>query len=160
MKRIDRIIQNNVYAELAADIEELEKDRIFCHHDMDHFLDVARIAVIMASDEDIAIERETIYAAALLHDIGRGEQYRNGTPHEEASAKLAPSILKACDFSDEETDRITEAIRQHGNENVKGQKDLTGLLYRADKASRKCFMCAASDKCHKKPEKRVMSIKY
>ena len=160
MDRVNKILENDDFKRLVVDIEELEKDRIFCHHGMDHFLDVARIAVIMASDENIPIDRELIYAAALLHDIGRGEQYRCGTPHEEASAKLAPSILKACDFSDEETGRITEAIRQHGNETVKDRSDLTGILYRADKASRKCFKCAATDKCHKAIEKRVMRIKY
>ena len=160
MNRVDKIMKNDGFLRLVADIEELEKDRIFCHHDMDHFLDVARIAVIMASDANIELDREMIYAAALLHDIGRGEQYRNNTPHEQASARIAPEILADCDFRDEEISVIAEAIRQHGNEAVKDEPDLTGLLYRADKASRKCFMCKAVDQCHKKPEKRVMTIKY
>ncbi len=160
MDRVNKILQNEDFKRLVADVEELEKDRIFCRHNMDHFLDVARIAVIMAADEGLILERGIIYAAALLHDIGRGEQYRSKTPHEEASAGLAPAILADCDFSDEEIRNISEAIRQHGNEAVKDEPDLTGLLYRADKASRKCFMCKAVDQCHKKPEKRVMTIKY
>jgi uncharacterized protein len=160
MERIDKIINNEEFRRIVAETEELEKDRVFCHHDMDHFLDVARIATMIASDEDIDVPRDMIYAAALLHDIGRGEQYRSKTPHEEASARLAPAILADCDFSDEEIRNISEAIRQHGNEAVKDEPDLTGLLYRADKASRKCYMCKAVDQCHKKPEKRVMTIKY
>ena len=45
---------------------------------MDHFLDVARIATLMAADEGLARDRDLLYAAALLHDIGRVEQYKRG----------------------------------------------------------------------------------
>lgn len=160
MDRVNKILKNDGFIRLVEEIEQLEKDRIFCHHDMDHFLDVARIAVIMAADDGLNCKREVIYAAALLHDIGRAEQYRNNTPHEEASAAIAPSILAKCGFTQEEISVITEAIRWHGSETVMNNADLTGLLYRADKASRKCYRCGAIGMCHKKPEKRVMSIKY
>ena len=160
MERVNRIIVNSRFIELAAQIDELESDRIFCRHGMDHLLDVARIAVIMAGEDNLTIGRDIIYAAALLHDIGRGQQYINGTEHELASAAIAPYILEECGYSAEETDEIVEAIINHGNEAVKDEKNLTGILYRADKASRKCFMCEASDMCHKSPEKRVMHIAY
>ena len=160
MNRVNSILKNEEYRRYVAQIDELESDRIFCHHDMDHFLDVARIGVIMADDEGIDIARSVIYAAALLHDIGRGEQYKDGTEHELASAAIAPFILEACGYNEEETDMIVTAIINHGNASVADSKDLTGILYRADKASRKCFMCDAIDKCHKSPEKLVMEIKY
>ena len=160
MERVNRILKNERFAALMSQIEELEKDRIFCHHDMDHAMDVARIAVIMANDEDIPAEREMIYAAALVHDIGRGKQYTDGTEHELASAAFAPFILQECGFDEEEIDAITEAVINHGNEAVMMQNDLTGLLYRADKASRKCYMCAAAGECHKPEHKRVMKIVY
>lgn len=160
MQRVDRIIDDETFRRLLEHTAELEKDRIFCRHGIDHLLDVARIALIMSYDDGIPIERDVIYAAALLHDIGRCAQYENGTAHEEESARIAPQILNKCGYSDEETDEIVRAIREHGNENIKDEKSLTGILYRADKASRKCYMCKAGDKCHKKPGKRVMSVKY
>ena len=160
MDRIDRIIKNREFARLVGEIEELEKDRIFCHHDMAHFLDVARIAALMAADEGLQTDREMIYAAALLHDTGRGRQYTEGIAHEAASAEIAPAILKDAGFSPEEIALITEAIRQHGNEDIKDRADLTGLIYRADKASRRCYMCKAIDKCHKRADKLVMNVKY
>lgn len=160
MRRVNNILKNKRYEQLLSQIEELETDRIFCRHNIDHFLDVARIATIMNDDEGLGIERDMVYAAALLHDIGRGQQYINGTAHETASADIAPSILNECGYSDKETEEIVDAIRQHGNEEVKEQKDLTGILYRADKASRKCYRCDAKDKCHKSPDKLVMEIKY
>ena len=160
MERVNRILKNEEYKNRVADICSLERDRIFCRHNMEHFLDVARIASLMASDEGIGIERDIIYAAALLHDIGRAEQYRDDTPHEIASAAIAPFILEDCGYSEKECDMIVAAIINHGNGSVSDRKDLTGILYRADKASRKCFMCPAIDRCHKSPEKLVMEIRY
>lgn len=160
MERVNRILKNEEYKKRVADISGLERDRIFCHHDMEHFLDVARIASLMAADDGIDIERDIIYAAALLHDIGRAEQYRDGTEHEIASAAIAPFILEDCGYSESECEMIVTAIINHGNEAVSEGRDLTGILYRADKASRKCFMCPAVDKCHKSREKLVMEIRY
>lgn len=149
-----------LFAETVAAIEELERDRIFCHHDMDHFLDVARIAALMAADEGIVIDRDIIYACALLHDIGRAQQYKDGTEHEKAGVPIAESILKECGCRDEDIRIITDAIKSHGDESVKDDMDLNGLIYRADKASRKCYMCAAADRCHKPERKRVAKIRY
>ena len=160
MERVNRIIKNDGFKKLVHEIEELETDRIFCHHDIDHFLDVARIATIIAQDDGIDKERDIIYAAALLHDIGRGEQYKNDIEHELASAAIAPSILSECGYTEDEIDEIVVAILNHGNEAVKDDADLAGILYRADKASRKCYMCKVTDSCHKPPEKLVMEIKF
>ena len=158
MQRTDKIFNNKLYREHLDEIAKLESDRIFCRHDMDHFIDVAHLMVMICADEGIDIKRDVIYAAALLHDIGRRKQYTEGIRHEAASAEIAHRILIDAGFDDEECAEIMEAIRQHGNENVADGKDLKAVLYRADKMSRKCYMCKAIDKCHKAPEKRIMSI--
>ncbi len=160
MNRVNHILKNDEYRTRVSRIEELEADRKFCRHGMDHFLDVARIATLMAEDEGIKIDRDVIYAAALLHDIGRPEQYEDGTEHEIASAAVAPFILEECGYSEAETEKIVTAIINHGNEAAADEQNLTGLLYRADKASRKCFMCKATEDGHKPVAKRVMNIRY
>ena len=85
---------------------------------MVHFLDVARIGTIIALEEGLELDREWIYAAALLHDCGKHEQYENGTPHEQASARIAPDILEDCGFDDKETYCICNltAQRSRGRE--------------------------------------------
>ena len=158
--RVNRILYNDKYRELVTAIEALENDRIFCRHGMDHFLDVARIASLISVDEGYGISRDMIYAAALLHDIGRIQQYADGTEHEIAGAHLAGPILYECGFSEEESAQIIKAIADHGDEEAADIKDLAGLIYRADKASRKCYMCTVKDRCHKPEEKLVMEIKY
>ena len=160
MRRIDEILKNPLYREYVQANKEAEADRRFCRHDMGHFLDVARIARIMNLEEGLKLDQELIYAAALLHDIGRYVQYREGTPHEMASAGLAPRILEECGFAPGEEKQILEAILSHRDASVAGEKSLRGLLYRADKASRACFACAAEQECDWKSDKKNLRITY
>ena len=69
MDRVDRIIYNDEYRRLMETVRNKETDRIFCRHGFEHCLDVARIAYIMNIEQGYAIDREIIYAAALLHDV-------------------------------------------------------------------------------------------
>lgn len=137
-----------------------EADRRFCRHDMVHFLDVARIARIIDLEENLGIPEDLIYAAALLHDIGRHRQYEEGIPHEHASAIIAPEILGECGFDEEETGVIIDAIRQHRNSEVSFEGNLRGVLFRADKASRPCFACEAERDCSWKEGRKNREIIY
>ena len=47
MERINRIIHNQAYRECVAQNKAAERERIFCRHDMGHFMDVARIGQII-----------------------------------------------------------------------------------------------------------------
>ena len=160
MKRIQDIFTHPLYQEQLSLLMDAEKDRIFCRHTVEHFLDVARIGTIIALEEGLKINREWIYAAALLHDCGKHEQYENGIPHEQASARIAPEILKACGFNDEETGVIVTAISRHRDPEAAKEKNLNGILYRADKASRACFACDAEKDCNWKDGKKNLTIKY
>ncbi|MDO4522273.1 MAG: HD domain-containing protein [Eubacteriales bacterium] len=159
MERVNRILKHRIYQKCLEEIRICEKERMFCHHDMAHFMDVARIAQIINLEEKMGIEKERIYAAALLHDIGRHLQYREGVRHELASADIAPEILEECGFSEEESALITEAIAGHRDISVMERRDLTGVIYRADKLSRACFGCVAEKACDWKTEKKNLQIK-
>lgn len=158
MERINRILTSSTYQKYLNQNNLAEAGRRFCHHNMGHFLDVARIACILNKEEDYGQNKEMIYAAALLHDIGRWKQYEDGTPHEAASADLAPEILSESGFSAEESDGILEAIRNHRNASIKEEKSLSGLLYRADKLSRPCFACEAEKECDWKKGKKNLKL--
>ena len=47
MERINRILINDLYREYLQKNNEAETGRPFCRHDLGHFLDVARIAMIL-----------------------------------------------------------------------------------------------------------------
>ena len=96
MERVNQILQHTLYQSCRRQIDEKEKDRIFCGHDMGHLLDVARLAWIFNLEANQEISKERIYAAALLHDIGRHIQYEQEIPHSKAGVPIAEKILKDC----------------------------------------------------------------
>ncbi len=160
MKRVTSIYEDHRYQEYLQEIITLERERLFCPHNMEHFLAVARIATVMQEEQKLYIDRSIIYAAALLHDIGRHIEYENGTPHEEASAILAIPILETAGYHREEIELIVQAIREHGSTSVASANTLSGILYHADKASRPCYSCHMEKECHWSAEKKNLEIRY
>lgn len=160
MDRIDRILEHNLFIEHLNANRAAEAERCFCRHDMAHFLDVARIGMILNLREQQGIDEEIIYAAGLLHDIGKHLQYSSGIPHEQASAEIAPTILHDCGFDEKDTGVIVSAILSHRASASASAGGLTGILYRADKASRPCFSCEAEKECNWKGDKKNKSIRY
>ncbi len=158
MNRIDKILKHDLFLYHLAENNTAEAQRRFCRHNMVHFLDVARIGWILNLEENLNIHKEWIYAAALLHDMGKHVQYADGTPHEIASGNIAPKILSDCGFDEEETNIIVQAILSHRDEQVAKERNLKGILYRADKASRACFACDAEGDCNWKDGKKNLKI--
>lgn len=136
-----------------------EKDRTFCRHNLQHFLDVARVGYIIALEKNMEVEKEQLYAAALLHDIGRWKQYIDGSDHAIISGEIAKIILEECSFTEEEVTAIVEAIRKHRKgENLKTSLDIA--LYEGDKQSRLCIDCIAIDDCKRFYQHKKPSFKY
>lgn len=160
MKRIDKILNHDLFNELLAKTYRYEADRVFCKHNMEHFLSVARIAQILNLKQKLKLDKAYVYAAALLHDIGRFRQYEDGTPHERASAELAPQILRESGFDGEETAMIVDAIIHHRSSEIEKEKSLRGILYRADKLSRSCFACPVEHACNWKENKKNLKLRY
>lgn len=159
MERINRIIAHPLWRTNLQEIEELERERIFCGHDLDHFLQVARMAYIESLERGLSIPKEEIYAAALLHDIGRSVQYAQGIPHDQASAALAEKILDDAGFDKRERAEICRAIGMHRDSEVCSGDDLAAVLYRADKQSRPCFCCPAAEQCNWEEGKKNTEIR-
>lgn len=158
MNRVNLVLNHDLFKNYMEQNELAEANRRFCHHNIAHVVDVARIAMLLNLEEEYGIDKEVVYATALLHDIGRHIQYRDDIPHETAGAKLAPEILRECGFSDLETDVIVEAIANHRNKEIKEDKNLNGLLYRADKMSRACYSCKVQQECKWSNEKKNLEL--
>ena len=154
MERYNAILKNEEYIKHVRNIEKYESDRVFGHHDMAHFLDVARVGMLINLTEGYDQPKDLIYAAALLHDVGRDVQYEDGTPHDLASYEIAERILKETEYSEEERNQILTAIGDHRRGDIRNERSLSGLLYRADKESRPCYFCRAFEECNWKPDKK------
>lgn len=158
MNKVNEILNNDLFKKYIKELETLETDREFCKHNIEHSLDVARIAYIKVLEENINISKEVIYAVALLHDIGRVLQYKDGTPHHKGSVIISEEILKDTSFSREEKDIIIDAIKEHREELA--ENDFQSIIQISDKLSRNCYNCKAYDKCYWDYNKKNHIIKY
>ena len=118
---------------------------------------MARIAYILALEEKAGIRKDLIYAAALLHDVGRYTPEEEQMSHHEAGAFLAKDILLRTGYSASETEMICRAIRAHKDQKERGIT-LESILFRADKLSRSCFLCDAREECYWPEERKNRTI--
>ncbi|MBQ8951983.1 MAG: HD domain-containing protein [Eubacterium sp.] len=147
-ERHNLILKDKVFLERLDRIEEAEKSRRFCRHGLEHLVSVARIGALIALDEELDIERDVIYAAALLHDIGRCSEYteEGKMSHAEAGVIIAEDILRRVGYSDSEIEAILLAVKNHGEDTAE-DGTLAKILFKADKLSRNCFRCEAEPDC-------------
>lgn len=177
MTKINVILADEAYRSAMEKIEYFEKERAFCRHGLSHSLDVARIAWIYCLENKLSLDREVVYAAALVHDIGRSAEYETGEDHDRAGVRLCRPILCKAGFSPAEQEVICASIAGHrqsrkdrsmsekagwtNKEAVQTNREaepmnkeavradmLAALLYKADKQSRLCFMCGARSDCY------------
>lgn len=117
MERVEAIRNNPLFRASMERIERAEAEREFCRHGMSHVLDVARIAWITALERRCRVSKDVVYAAALLHDVGRAEQYATGEDHDVAGARIAGEILKGLpaplQFDAAECSAILAAVAGH-----------------------------------------------
>lgn len=159
--RFELILSNELFKKSLCKINIAEKKRIFCRHDIEHLIDTARIGYILILENKLNISKDIIYAAALLHDIGRSEEYHSGTPHDKASAEIAQIILSECGYTSDEQKHITTAILQHRTSSDSYElSTLGGILYRADKLSRVCCTCSSYNECNWDNDKKNFTLKY
>ena len=162
MDRVNAIWNHPLYQEYYRRLERMEESRIFCRHQMPHLLDVARIARIRSLEDGMELDADVIYAAAILHDIGKSLQYEEKIPHETAGVRIAGEILDSLDgeaaFTEEEKRMILTAIWGHRRLR-QDPEPLERLLYESDKASRMCLVCPAERMCDWSEEKKNMEIK-
>lgn len=152
----NRILKNKLFSDTMKKIEICEKDRPFCRHDLEHSLSVARLTVIMCMNNGFEADEDIIYSAALLHDIGRAQQYEKKTPHDVAGVEIADVILSQTECSEENKKKILFLINSHRNS--ENTDFLASLFYKADKKSRNCFNCSAQNECNWSYEKRNMIL--
>ena len=169
----DRVLKHPEFLRIMNRIREQEAERIYCHHELEHALDVARIAWILFLEETVqtqseALDREErmllkdeLYVCALLHDIGRSAQYETGIHHSETGLIIAKEILTDIECPVEWIGAILEVLAGHHGRSKKTKAsdlDLGYYIGKADHDCRLCFFCEAKDSCKWGLEDRNMTV--
>ena len=128
MERIQKILNHPLYQEQFKLLQDAEKDREFCRHTMEHFVDVARLMYIYTLEEKTNVSKELIYAAALLHDIGRYELislkkklYRLQKPSPVTEKNLLRRILFLQNIFTVQTNSLGTVLHVRQSKNVTGR---------------------------------------
>lgn len=158
MDRFQNIIKHKEYKKAYKKLEDIEQDRIFCLHDMEHFLSVARLCYIFVLEANMEVSKDIIYGTALLHDIGRAYDTDWNMSHEEASVKMAEDILPDCGYEEEEIKLIKMTILAHRKKD--DGDGFVSLFYKADKMTRDCITCKARSQCYWPDDKKNQSYMY
>ena len=80
-------------------------------HGFDHVMRVTRLCELIGRSEQA--DMDILVPAALLHDIARPHEEKDGTPHEEEGAKIAGKFLISVGYDPALIVPITNAIRTH-----------------------------------------------
>ena len=176
MEFVKKLLESVEYKNRLRKLKEMEQDRVYCRHDLDHFLHVARIACLLSVEQGLELDKEQVYLCALLHDLGRVEEYGAGISHAKASGAAAGEILRVLGYDEKKAREICYAISHHsGRVNLREQRGRSGesakkdsdemardrreLLARiialADQLSRNCFACEARESCKWKDEEKT-----
>ena len=155
-EKIKAILNHEEFIKRNELIDMYEMDREFCLHNLQHFLDTSRITYILVLEKDqyknlfpgkdAGEVKDLVYAAGLLHDLGRVEQYTEGIDHALISSRIARDIMEDIGFALEDIKIACQAIGEHRKYNefnsAFGRK-----LYEGDKLSRQCKGCKVIDEC-------------
>ena len=130
---IDRILSDERYLKKINRLNEIEKDRIYCKHDLDHFQEVYQILSILSSRRGLDDSRNMSKTMAYFHDIGRADSYDGY--HRKSSSDFARILLGEYYYIDNNI--VEDSLRD----------TWAKLLRISDQLSRNCYICKANEIC-------------
>lgn len=157
---VDRILSDIRYVEKINRLNEIEKDRIYCKHSLEHFDEVYQILNILSTRRNLDNSCDLSKIMAYFHDIGRADSYDGA--HDKCSSDFARVLLGEYKLAKEEIDLICYAIDNHSGridvqeayyyiDNNMVEDNLVDtwakLLRISDQLSRKCYICKANEVC-------------
>ena len=69
MKRVQDIYRHPYFQKCLENNRKAEESRVFCRHDMGHFMDVARLAYVFSMERGYQLEKEEIYSEQFVEMV-------------------------------------------------------------------------------------------
>jgi hypothetical protein len=99
---------------------------------VDHSIRSFLFARLLAEHEgcmnDAAYDEELLFAAAVMHDLGLGDQARGQARFEVEGADLAAAVLREHGVAEADVDRVWEAIALHSSIGLAERRGLLAYL--------------------------------
>ncbi|MET9273262.1 HD domain-containing protein [Kribbella sp. NPDC003557] len=101
------------------------------NHSVRSFFFAQLVAEREGCTTDAAYDRDLLYAATVLHDLGAGDLAKGEARFEVEGADLAAELLRRHGLAEADVDRVWEAIALHTSPGIAERRGLLAYLTRA-----------------------------
>ncbi|MFF7234049.1 HD domain-containing protein [Streptomyces sioyaensis] len=117
-------------AEAILSIVRTSETPSVVNHSVRSFFFAQLLAAHEGCLEDAAYDRDLLFAATVLHDLGTGDLAKGEARFEVEGADLAANLLRQHKVADPEVDRVWEAIALHTSPGIAERRGLLCYLTR------------------------------
>ena len=117
-------------AEAALSVARISESASVANHSLRSFYFAELLAAHEGCLDDAAYDRELLFAATVMHDLGAGRLAKGEARFEVEGADLAAAVLREHGVEEPDTDRVWEAIALHTSPGIAERRGLLAYLTR------------------------------
>jgi len=117
-------------AEAALTIARSSESASVANHSLRSFFFAELLAAHEGCRQDAAYDRDLLFAATVMHDLGVGSLAKGEARFEVEGADLAAAVLREHGVPESDVDRVWEAIALHTSPGIAGRRGLLAHLTR------------------------------
>ena len=117
-------------AEAALAIARSSESAAVANHSLRSFFFAELVAAHEGCRQDAAYDRDLLFAATVMHDLGVGSLAKGEARFEVEGADLAAAVLREHGVAEPDTDRVWEAIALHTSPGIAERRGLLAYLTR------------------------------
>jgi hypothetical protein len=117
-------------AEAALSIAQSSESASVANHSMRSYYFAELLAAHEGCLDDAAYDRDLLFAATVMHDLGVGSLAKGEARFEVEGADLAAAVLREHGVAEPDTDRVWEAIALHTSPGIAERRGLLAYLTR------------------------------
>ena len=117
-------------AEAALTLVRSSESTPIVNHSLRSFLFAQLLAAHEGCEQDAAYDRDLLFAATVMHDLGTGTLAKGDARFEVEGADLAAAVLREHGVCESDVDRVWEAIALHTSPGIARRRGLLAHLTR------------------------------
>ena len=117
-------------AEAVLPVVRSSESPSVANHSVRSFFFAQLLAAHEGCLNDAAYDRDLLFAATVMHDLGAGDLAHGANRFEVEGADLAASVLREHSVPDRDVDRVWEAIALHTSPGIADRRGLLAYLTR------------------------------
>ena len=117
-------------AEAALTVVRSSESAAVANHSLRSFFFAELLAAHEGCQQDAAYDRDLLFAATVMHDLGTGDLAKGEARFEVEGADLAAAVLREHGVAEPDVDRVWEAIALHTSPGIAERRGLLAYLTR------------------------------